>query len=114
MYSEKPKTQRLPKKKQQEEAIKQAKLKQLTKPQPAPEKPKTVAKTTAPMKKRMKPIRGPMVETKQKSKPMAGNRRTDISAQPTAGRMTAADMFEKRKKEKRKELTRQMKPLRIG
>jgi hypothetical protein len=28
--------------------------------------------------------------------------------------MTAADMFEKRKKEKRKELTRQMKPLRIG
>jgi len=62
MVSEKPKTQRLPKKKQQEEAIKQAKLKQLTKPQPAPEKPRTVAKTTAPMKKRMKPIRGPMVE----------------------------------------------------
>ena len=99
MVSEKPKTQRLPKKKQQEEAIKQAKLKQLTKPQPAPEKPRTVAKTTAPMKKRMKPMRGPMVEAKQTSKPMAGNRRTDVSAQPTAGRMTAADMFEKRKKE---------------
>ena len=114
MVSEKPKTQRLPKKKQQEEAIKQAKLKQLTKPQPAPEKPRTVAKTTAPMKKRMKPMRGPMVEAKQTSKPMAGNRRTDVSAQPTAGRMTAADMFERRKREKRKELTRQMKPLRIG
>ena len=113
MASEKPKTQRLPKKKQQEEAIKQAKLKQLTKPQPAPEKPKTVAKTTAPMKKRMKPMRGPMVEAKQTSKPMAGNRRTDVSAQPTAGRMTAADMFEKRKKEKNKAMIRKMKPLRI-
>ena len=62
----------------------------------------------------MKPMRGPMVEAKQTSKPMAGNRRTDVSAQPTAGRMTASDMFERRKKEKRKELTRQMKPLRIG
>ena len=112
MVSEKPKTQRLPKKKQQEEAIKQAKLKQLTKPQPAPEKPRTVAKTTAPMKKRMKPMRGPMVEAKQTSKPMAGNRRTDVSAQPTAG-MTAADMFEKRKKEKNKAMIRKMKPLRI-
>ena len=114
MASEKPKTQRLPKKKQQEEAIKQAKLKQLTKPQPAPEKPKTVAKTTAPMKKRMKPMRGPMVEAKQPSKPIAGNRRTDVSFQPTAGRMTAADMFEKRKKEKNKAMIRKMKPLRIG
>ena len=113
MKSEKPKTQRLPKKKQQEEAIKQAKLKQLTKPQPAPEKPRTVAKTTAPMKKRMKPIRGPMVEAKQTSKPIAGNRRTDISAQPTAGRMTAQDMFEKRKKEKNRDMIRMMKPLRI-
>jgi hypothetical protein len=55
-----------------------------------------------------------MVEEKQTSKPIAGNRRTDIAAKPTAGRMTAADMFERRKKEKRKELTRQMKPLRIG
>ena len=54
------------------------------------------------MKKRMKPIRGPMVEAKQTSKPMAGNRRTDVSAQPTAGRMTAADMFERRKREKGK------------
>ena len=35
----KPKTQRLPKKKQQEEAIKQAQLKSKIKPQPAPEKP---------------------------------------------------------------------------
>jgi outer membrane biosynthesis protein TonB len=34
----KPKTQRLPKKKQQEEAIKQAQLKSKIKPQPAPEK----------------------------------------------------------------------------
>ena len=110
----KPKTQRLPKKKQQEEAIKQAQLKSKVKPQPAPEKPKVVAKTTAPMKKRMKPIRGPMVEAKQTSKPIAGNIRTDVSAKPTAGRMTAQDMFERRKKEKRKELTRQMKPLRIG
>ena len=110
----KPKTQRLPKKKQQEEAIKQAQLKSKIKPQPAPEQPKIVAKTTAPMKKRMKPIRGAMVEEKQTSKPIAGNRRTDVAAKPTAGRMTAADMFERRKKEKRKELTRQMKPLRIG
>ena len=95
------------------EAIKQAKLKQLIKHQPAPEKPKTVAKTNAPMKKRMKPMRGPMVEAKQTSKPMAGNRRTDVSAQPTAGRMTAADMFEKRKKDKNKAMIRKMKPLRI-
>ena len=92
----KPKTQRLPKKKQQEEAIKQAQLKSKIKPQPAPERPKVVAKTTAPMKKRMKPIRGPMVEAK-----------------PTAGRMTAADMFEKRKKDKNKAMIRKMKPLRI-
>ena len=109
----KPKTQRLPKKKQQEEAIKQAQLKSKIKPQPAPEQPKIVAKTTAPMKKRMKPMRGPMVEAKQTSKPIAGNRRTDVSAQPTAGRMTAADMFERRKKEKNKDMIRKMKPLRI-
>ena len=69
MKSEKPKTQRLPKKKPQEEALKQAKLKQLTKPQPEPKKPRTVAKTTAPMKKRMKPIRGQMVEANQTAKP---------------------------------------------
>ena len=92
----KPKTQRLPKKKQQEEAIKQAQLKSKIKPQPAPEQPKVVAKTTAPMKKRMKPIRGPMV-----------------AAKPTAGRMTANDMFERRKKEKNKDMIRKMKPLRI-
>ena len=92
----KPKTQRLPKKKQQEEAIKQAQLKSKIKPQPAPEQPKIVAKTTTPMKKRMKPMRGPMVEAKQTSKPIAGNRRTDVAAKPTAGRMTAADMFERR------------------
>ena len=72
----KPKTQRLPKKKQQEEAIKQAQLKSKIKPQPAPERPKIVAK-------------------------------------PTAGRMTAADMFEKRKKDKNKAMIRKMKPLRI-
>ena len=36
MLSEKPKTQRLPKKKPQEEALKQSKLKQLAKPQPEP------------------------------------------------------------------------------
>ena len=41
----------------------------------------------------MKPMRGPMVEAIQTSKPIAGNRRTDIAAKPTAGRMTAADMF---------------------
>ena len=58
------------------------------------------------MKKRMKPIRGPMVEAKQTSKPMAGNRRTDVSAQPTAGRMTAADMFERRKREKEKRINK--------
>ena len=109
----KPKTQRLPKKKQQEEAIKQAQLKSKIKPQPAPEKPKIVAKTTAPMKKRMKPMRGPMVEAKQTSKPIAGNRRTDIAAKPTACRMTAAYMFEKRKKDKNKAMIRKMKPLRI-
>ena len=71
MYSEKPKTQRLPKKKPQEEAIKQTKLKQIAKPQPEPKKPRTVAKTTEPMKKRMKPIRGQMVEASQTAKPMS-------------------------------------------
>ena len=109
----KPKTQRLPKKKQQEEAIKQAQLKSKITPQPAPEKPKVVAKTTAPMKKRMKPIRGPMVEAKQTSKPMSPKMRTDVAAKPTAGRMTANDMFERRKKEKNKDMIRKMKPLRI-
>ena len=69
MKSEKPKTQRLPKKKPQEEALKLAKLKQKIKPQPEPKKPRTVAKITAPMKKRMKPIRGAMVEASQTSKP---------------------------------------------
>jgi len=105
----KPKTQRLPKKKQQEEAIKQAQVK----PQPAPEKPKIVAKTTAPMKKRMKPIRKSMVESKQTSKPISPKMRTDVAAKPTAGRMTAQDMFEKRKKEKNRDMIRMMKPLRI-
>ena len=114
MLSEKPKTQTLPKKKPQEEALKQSKLKQLAKPQPEPKKPRTVAKTTAPMKKRMKPIRGQMVEASQTAKPMSPKMRTDVSPKPPAGRITAASMFERRKKEKRKELTRQMKPLRIG
>ena len=109
----KPKTQRLPKKKQQEEAIKQAQLKSKIKPQSAPEQPKIVAKTTAPMKKRMKPIRGAMVEEKRTSKPMSPKMRTDVAAKPTAGRMTAADMFEKRKKDKNKAMIRKMKPLRI-
>jgi hypothetical protein len=45
---------------------------------------------------------------------MSPKMRTDVTAKPTAGRMTANDMFERRKKEKNKELTRQMKPLRIG
>jgi hypothetical protein len=65
------------------------------------------------MKKRMKPIRGPMVESKQTSKPMSPKMRTDVTAKPTAGRMTAADMFEKRKKDKNKAMIRKMKPLRI-
>lgn len=114
MKSEKPKTQRLPKKKPQEEAIKQTKLKQIAKPQPEPKKPRTVAKTTEPMKKRMKPIRGQMVEASQTAKPMSPKMRTDVATKSPAGRITAASMFERRKKEKRKELTRQMKPLRIG
>ena len=113
MVSEKPKTQRLPKKKPQEEAIKQTKLKQLTKPQPAPEKPRTVAKTTAPMKKRMKPIRGPMVEAKQTSKPMSPKMRTDVATKSPAGRVTSTDVFERRKKEKNQAMVRKMKPLRI-
>ena len=109
----KPKTQRLPKKKQQEEAIKQAQLKSKIKHHPSQEHPKVVAKTTTPMKKRMKPIRGPMVEAKQTSKPMSPKMRTDVAAKPTAGRMTANDMFERRKKEKNKDMIRKMKPLRI-
>jgi len=109
----KPKTQRLPKKKQQEEAIKQAQLKSKIKPQPAPEKPKVVAKTTAPMKKRMKPIRGPMVEAKQTSKPMSPKMRTDVATKPTGGKMNANDMVERRKKKKNKDMIRKMKPLRI-
>ena len=36
-----------------------------------------------------------------------------VAAKPTAGRMTAADMFEKRKKDKNKAMIRKMKPLRI-
>jgi len=113
MLSEKPKTQRLPKKKPQEEALKQSKLKQLAKPQPEPKKPRTVAKTTAPMKKRMKPIRGKMVETSQTAKPMSPKMRTDVSPKPPAGRMTSADVFERRKKEKNQAMIRKMKPLRI-
>jgi hypothetical protein len=61
----------------------------------------------------MKPIRGPMVESKQTSKPMSPKMRTDVAAKPTAGRMTANDMFERRKKEKNKDMIRKMKPLRI-
>ena len=114
MKSEKPKTQRLPKKKPQEEALKQAKLKQLTKPQPEPKKPRTVSKTMAPMKKRMKPIRGAMAEANQTSKPMSPKMRTDVAAKPTAGRMTSTDVFERRKKEKNQAMVRKMKPLRIN
>ena len=55
-----------------------------------------------------------MVEASQTAKPMSPKMRTDVSPKPPAGRITAASMFERRKKEKRKELTRQMKPLRIG
>ena len=50
---------------------------------------------------------------KQTSKPMSPKMRTDVAAKPTAGRMTAADMFEKRKKDKNKAMIRKMKPLRI-
>ena len=114
MKSEKPKTQRLPKKKPQEEALKLAKLKQKIKPQPEPKKPRTVAKITAPMKKRMKPIRGAMVEANQTSKPMSPKMRTDVAAKPTAGRMTSTDVFERRKKEKNQAMVRKMKPLRIN
>lgn len=114
MLSEKPKTQRLSKKKPQEEVLKLAKLKQKIKPQPEPKKPRTVAKTTAPMKKRMKPIRGQMVEASQTAKPMSPKMRTDVSPKPPAGRITAADVFEKRKKEKNQAMVRKMKPLRIN
>ena len=113
MLSEKPKTQRLPKKKPQEEALKQSKLKQLAKPQPEPKKPRTVAKTTAPMKKRMKPIRGKMVEASQTAKPMSPKMRTDVATKSTAGRVTSTDVFERRKKEKNQAMIRKMKPLRI-
>jgi len=113
MYSEKPKTQRLPKKKPQEEAIKQTKLKQIAKPQPEPKKPRTVAKTTEPMKKRMKPIRGQMVEASQTAKPMSPKMRTDVATKSTTGRVTSTDVFEKRKKEKNQAMIRKMKPLRI-
>jgi hypothetical protein len=44
---------------------------------------------------------------------MSPKMRTDVAAKPTAGRMTAADMFEKRKKDKNKAMIRKMKPLRI-
>ena len=113
MLSEKPKTQRLSKKKPQEEVLKLAKLKQKIKPQPEPKKPRTVAKTTAPMKKRMKPIRGQMVEASQTAKPMSPKMRTDVATKSTTGRVTSTDVFEKRKKEKNQAMIRKMKPLRI-
>jgi len=113
MLSEKPKTQRLSKKKPQEEVLKLAKLKQKIKPQPEPKKPRTVAKTTAPMKKRMKPIRGQMVEASQTAKPMSPKMRTDVATKSTTGRVTSTDVFERRKKEKNQAMIRKMKPLRI-
>ena len=63
--------------------------------------------------KRMKPIRKSMAESKQTSKPISPKMRTDVASKPTAGRMTAQDMFEKRKKEKNRDMIRMMKPLRI-
>ena len=44
---------------------------------------------------------------------MSPKMRTDVATKPTAGRMTANDMFERRKKEKNKDMIRKMKPLRI-
>ena len=108
----KPKTQRPKKKKPQEQALKQARLKQKTKPQPAPEKPKVIQTTTPAMKSRMKPIRGKMVESQQKPKPLAGAMRTAGQPMVVAGRMTRQQMLERKKKRMMSGRMKKNKPLR--
>ena len=103
----KPKTQRLKKKKPQEQALKQARLKQKTKPQPAPEKPKVIQTTTPAMKSRIK-----MVESQQKPKPLAGAMRTAGQPMVVAGRMTRQQMLERKKKRMMSGRMKKNKPLR--
>ena len=111
--TEKPKTQRMPKKKPQATALQKAKLMQKVKPQPTPKKPKTIQTTKPVVKKQMKPMRQPMVESKQSNKPLSGTMRTNAMMVPK-GRVTRQQLLNQGMKKTKKKMLKRMKPLRGG
>lgn len=111
--TEKPKTQRMPKKKPQATTLQKAKLMQKVKPQPTPKKPRTIQTTKPVVKKQMKPMRQPMVESKQSNKPLSGTMRTNVMMVPK-GRVTRQQLLNQGMKKTKKKMLKRMKPLRGG
>ena len=112
--TEKPKTQRMPKKKPQATTLQKAKLMQKVKPQPTPKKPMTIQTTKPIVKKQMKPMRQPMVESKQTPKPLAGTMRTNGTPMVSKGRVTKQQLLNQGMKKTKKKMLKRMKPLRGG
>lgn len=112
--TEKPKTQRMPKKKPQATTLQKAKLMQKVKPQPIPKKPRIIQTTKPVVIKQMKPMRQPMVENKQTPKPLAGAMRTSGVPAVAAGRITKLNIQNKKKQDMKKRLMKKTKPLRGG
>ena len=104
----------MPKKKPQATTLQKAKLMQKVKPQPTPKKPRTIQTTKPVVKKQMKPMRQPMVESKQTPKPLAGTIRTNGTPMVSKGRVTRQQLLNKRKKDMEKKMMRRVKPLRGG
>ena len=111
--TEKPKTQRMPKKKPQATTLQKAKLMQKVKPQPTPKKPRTIQTTKPVVKKQMKPMRQSMVESKQSNKPLSGTMRTNTMMVPK-GRVTRQQLLNQGMKKTKKKMLKKMKPLRGG
>tara|TARA_R100000781_G_C4059826_1_gene120622 strand:- start:423 stop:773 length:351 start_codon:yes stop_codon:yes gene_type:complete len=112
--TEKPKTQRMPKKKPQVTALQKTKLIQKVKPQPTPKKPKVIQTTKPATKKQMKPMRQPMVELKQTPKPLIGTMRTNDTSKVSKGRVTRQQLLNQGMKKTKKKMMKRMKPLRGG
>tara|TARA_R100001369_G_C3321635_1_gene169066 strand:- start:2781 stop:3131 length:351 start_codon:yes stop_codon:yes gene_type:complete len=113
-YSAKPKTQRMPKKKPQATTLQKAKLMQKVKPQPTPKKPRVIQTTRPVVKKQMKPMRQPMVESKQTPKPLAGTMRTNDTSMVSKGRVTRQQLLNQKMKSTKNKMMRRMKPIRGG
>tara|TARA_R110000782_G_scaffold167707_1_gene259891 strand:+ start:326 stop:676 length:351 start_codon:yes stop_codon:yes gene_type:complete len=113
-YSAKPKTQRIPKKKPQATTLQKANLMQKVKPQPTPQKPRVIQTTKPETKKQMKPMRQPMVETRQTPKPLAGTIRTNDTSMVSKGRVTRQQLLNRGMKKTKNKMMKRMKPLRGG